>query len=528
MIAEEPYRAIFTYGVDNQRKKMVVQKLHDGTTDDYYDIVERHYSGSYEKVRIWDNDNLGWNEYGLTYIAGGDGLCAIHVDYQLALGSTGEEIYYIHKDYLGSILALSDAQGTVVGRQSFDAWGRYRNPSTWEVFNSNPSEGGVFDPNVIDMPEWFSRGYTGHEHMREFDLINMNGRLYDPIPGRMLSADNFVQDPGSSQSYNRYTYAFNNPLKYTDPSGEFNIWAALGTAVAAAGISYFGNVINNNGEWNPNNWTSGAVTVGLASNGSTVDLYGGGSIAGNSFVAGRNISTGIWGGGSSSFGQASYSQVPNAGTGDILLGLIIKYRGWGDTKYYDFGGSGIDTPMPPVDASLVAGEGISVNQSAITPVNVLITDQIVGNGLVRAYPDRTGSTLYRVPLYKVTVRNSVNSEDFQAIRFGVQNVSGGVGPRVVGLSDAQTHNLSWRSYGSGFAWTVYGGWLIHEGAADPTTQAWGAIGCIEICGPGAWNRFNDALLRMSGAPTPYDLGVSGMLTATYQYAPRPPLIPVTP
>jgi len=191
--------------------------------------------------------------------------------------------------------------------------------------NSTPSEGGVFANNDIDMPPWFTRSYTGHEHLREFDLINMNGRLYDPIPGRMLSADNFVQAPGSSQSYNRYSYAFNNPLKYTDPSGEFNVWAALGAAAAAAGISYLGNVVNNNFEWNPNNWSSGSVTVGLASNGSTIDLFGGGSIAGNSFIAGRNISTGIWGGGSSSFGQASYSQMPSYSLGKINMGIVNSY-----------------------------------------------------------------------------------------------------------------------------------------------------------------------------------------------------------
>lgn len=47
----------------------------------------------------------------------------------------------------------------------------------------------------------------------------MNGRVYDPQLGRFLSPDPIVQSPSNSQSWNRYSYVFNNPLKYTDPSG---------------------------------------------------------------------------------------------------------------------------------------------------------------------------------------------------------------------------------------------------------------------------------------------------------------------
>ncbi len=47
----------------------------------------------------------------------------------------------------------------------------------------------------------------------------MNGRVYDPTLGRFLSADPYVQAPYFSQSYNRYTYTFNNPLIFNDPSG---------------------------------------------------------------------------------------------------------------------------------------------------------------------------------------------------------------------------------------------------------------------------------------------------------------------
>jgi len=45
--------------------------------------------------------------------------------------------------------------------------------------------------------------------------------MYDPVIGRVLSPDNYVQDPTNTQSYNRYSYCLNNPLRYTDPSGWF-------------------------------------------------------------------------------------------------------------------------------------------------------------------------------------------------------------------------------------------------------------------------------------------------------------------
>jgi RHS repeat-associated protein len=55
-------------------------------------------------------------------------------------------------------------------------------------------------------------------------FCDMNGRLYDPVVGRFLSPDPVVQDPSFTQSLNRYSYCLNNPLKYTDPSGEKWNW----------------------------------------------------------------------------------------------------------------------------------------------------------------------------------------------------------------------------------------------------------------------------------------------------------------
>ncbi|WP_404424970.1 RHS repeat domain-containing protein [Nibricoccus sp. IMCC34717] len=67
----------------------------------------------------------------------------------------------------------------------------------------------------------------------------MNGRIYDPMLGRMLSADVVVQFPGSLQSYNRYSYVQNNPLKYTDPSGFTlyeKVWGFVAGIAEANGI----------------------------------------------------------------------------------------------------------------------------------------------------------------------------------------------------------------------------------------------------------------------------------------------------
>ena len=114
----------------------------------------------------------------LYYIGAGDGLAAVYVKPQSGAAS----MYYAHTDHLGSIVSLTDSAGVAVFKASYDAWGKQ-----------------TVSLNTIG----FYRGYTGHEHLPEFGLINMNGRMYDPILGRFLSPDNYVQMPDFSQSFNR-------------------------------------------------------------------------------------------------------------------------------------------------------------------------------------------------------------------------------------------------------------------------------------------------------------------------------------
>ena len=122
-------------------------------------------------------------------------------------GVAQEQMLYLHRDYQGSILAITDANAVVLEKRQFDAWGSLIN-----YYNASGAPFGGWGA--------FDRGYTGHEHLQSVGLINMNGRLYDPKLHRFLQPDNYVQDPSNTQNYNRYGYVLNNPLKYTDPSGE--------------------------------------------------------------------------------------------------------------------------------------------------------------------------------------------------------------------------------------------------------------------------------------------------------------------
>jgi RHS repeat-associated protein len=154
------------------------------------------------------------------YVSGPDGsVGALELPPADVGGTTNAYIY--HTDHLGSIESITrygDATVTFAtdrsnkaGRFSEDAWGQRRNPLTWSGVPSTTDDGGA--------DSLTPRGFTGHEMLDGSGLVHMNGRVYDPLLGRMLSADIVVQAPGNLQSYNRYSYVFNNPLSYTDPSG---------------------------------------------------------------------------------------------------------------------------------------------------------------------------------------------------------------------------------------------------------------------------------------------------------------------
>ena len=138
-----------------------------------------------------------------TFIEGPAGIFAVCV-----IDEKGNKTYnYIHKDNLGSWCIITDEDGNLVQEVSYDAWGNIRDCDEW--VNTDAEQTLLFD-----------RGFTGHEHLLDFGLINMNGRIYDPLISMMLSPDNNIQMPQMSQNFNRYSYCLNNPLRYEDSTGE--------------------------------------------------------------------------------------------------------------------------------------------------------------------------------------------------------------------------------------------------------------------------------------------------------------------
>ncbi len=199
-------RLDFIYGVDLERK--VTETYIDNTLA----MTKRFIGGIYEEEQV-----AGGEVRALHYILARGEAVAIHT-----VQGTSAATHYLLKDHLGSVSAIADEAGNVLERMSYDAWGNRRDATDWQLLDDTQVQTNLHD-----------RGFTGHEHLDAFRLVNMNGRVYDPVLGRFLSADPFTQFPDYTQGLNRYTYVLNNPLSYTDPSG-YNV---SGGQIADAAIS---------------------------------------------------------------------------------------------------------------------------------------------------------------------------------------------------------------------------------------------------------------------------------------------------
>ena len=338
--------AAFSYGLSNMRQVVTYggnfTKTTEGKFTKYYDE-----SGSVEIIV----DNITKKEKHILYIGGNpyEANIILVKDFD----SSTVTYNFLHKDYLGSILAITNNTGTKIEQRHFDAWGILTH---LKVGNGEI----ITDQNkIINTNLFLDRGYTSHEHFQELGIIHMNGRLYDPTLRRFLNADENIQEPFNTQNYNKYGYVMNNPLIFNDPSGEFiflgaTITAALLIKGAIVGAfiglgAYMASVMITNSQFEPmkalksvfTGAISGAITAGVGqvfqaggkvatalkdinfivqsvSNGF---IQGGiGILDGNNFWSG--VASGAFGSlGSSAWGEFT-GEFSNSAVGSITFGAI--------------------------------------------------------------------------------------------------------------------------------------------------------------------------------------------------------------
>ena len=117
-------------------------------------------------------------------------------------GASTNILEYYHPDHLRSSSLLTDGNGNRIQHHEYSAFGRDRYTESATAFP-------------------VSRRYTGQVLDEDTGLYFYGARYYDADSGRFIQADLLIPDLGNPQSYNRYSYVLNNPLRYTDPNGRW-------------------------------------------------------------------------------------------------------------------------------------------------------------------------------------------------------------------------------------------------------------------------------------------------------------------
>jgi RHS repeat-associated protein len=159
------------------------------------------------------------------FIYAGDKVVSIYTD--TTKTDSAPSTKYLHYDSLNSVDTITNNLGVVESRSAYKPFtGNFLLCKTAFASFGEKLKLDKYG-NATDKPSFTNRGYTGHEHIEETHLVHMNARLYDPTIGRFTSADSMIPYMYETQSFNRYSYVQNNPLKYTDPSGHWSLRKAV-------------------------------------------------------------------------------------------------------------------------------------------------------------------------------------------------------------------------------------------------------------------------------------------------------------
>ncbi len=273
-----------SYDVDNRPTSIVAS---GGTATLAYD-----YTG--ERVR----KTVGG---ALTTYVGALYECSTSCTKYLFAGSTrvalkaGTSVLYFHGNHLGSTHVVTDGAGAKV-----------------EEIHYYPYGATYSDTGAVGV----TRKYTGQEFDPESGLYYYGARYYDPVLGRFISADSLGARLGQPQSFNRYSYVLNNPLRYTDPTGHVECEGFWGCTKAYASAAWEGVK-----SWASNAWDT------------VTGWFGGGSGSGTGTSVGSGVGDG-WSGaprggntGGSSRGSTGFLGGENLWTPGSWAAYIVSDEG---------------------------------------------------------------------------------------------------------------------------------------------------------------------------------------------------------
>ena len=183
-----PTRQLFAYGNDSQRIRQASRDANNNVLEWswYLDENVRHTS---DGVKVTIASPIG-----------------------VLAEFDGTDWLWMHTDHLGSTEAVTDGAGVLEQRLGYAPFGQPRDPATGTLLDDGAATAIVED------------GYTGHDRLDDFGLVNMRARMYDPALGRFIQPDTIIQAPFDNQTLARYSYTRGNPLRYNDPSGHtFNL-----------------------------------------------------------------------------------------------------------------------------------------------------------------------------------------------------------------------------------------------------------------------------------------------------------------
>ncbi len=115
----------------------------------------------------------------------------------------GTGLQYFLTDHLGSVVAITDATGTLINQQRYLPFGQVRT--------------NVASPSVPST----DYGYTGQRKLDDGmgGLMDYKARFYSPYINHFIQPDSIVPNPANPQNLNRFGYVLNNPVNLVDPSG---------------------------------------------------------------------------------------------------------------------------------------------------------------------------------------------------------------------------------------------------------------------------------------------------------------------